>query len=177
MPHDYEDIFDLDDLNDQELRELVRDALARHDGIDADSIVVRAGDGVVRLMGRVGTEGERRIADHVLSDVIGLRAFENEIVVDALHRDASPEDAEDAAAQAAEGSGEPLGRPHGPRDGEDADEDELDGRLYGTHDVQAAIGDGTSWIPPEAPTQEGHSENMGDWDPFDDEETTPDARP
>ena len=40
MPRDYEDIFDLDDLNDQELRELVRDALARHDGIDADSLVV-----------------------------------------------------------------------------------------------------------------------------------------
>jgi osmotically-inducible protein OsmY len=77
MPRDYEDIFNLDDLNDQELRELVRDELARHDGIDADSIVVRVSEGVVRLMGRVGTEGERRIADHVLSDVIGLTRFEN----------------------------------------------------------------------------------------------------
>ena len=86
MPRDYEDIFNLDDLNDQELRELVRDELARHDGIDADSIVVRVSEGVVRLMGRVGTEGERRIADHVLSDVIGLTRFENEIVIDEIRR-------------------------------------------------------------------------------------------
>jgi hypothetical protein len=33
-----------------------------------------------------------------------------------------------------------------------------------------------SWNPPETPTQEGHSENMGGSDPFDDEDR-PDARP
>jgi hypothetical protein len=176
MPRDYEDIFDLDDLNDQELRELVRDALARHDGIDADSLVVRVSDGIVRLMGRVGTEGERRIADHVLSDVIGLREFENEVVVDSIHRDEAPEDAVEESAATAEGSGEPLGDPDGPREGEYTNDDELDARLYGTHDVQAAIGEGMSWIPPEAPTQEGHSENMGDTDPFDDDES-PEALP
>lgn len=176
MTRDYEDIFDLDGLSDQELRELVRTELARHDGVDADSIVVRVSDGVVRLMGRVGTEGERRIADHVLSDVIGLRRFENEVVVDPIHRDEAPEEADESTAEVAEGSGEPLGDPDGPREGEYTNDDELDARLYGTHDVQAAIGEGMTWIPPEAPTQEGHSEDMGDTDPFDDEEN-PEARP
>jgi hypothetical protein len=176
MPRDYEDIYDLDDLSDSELRELVREELARHDGIDADSIVVHVHDGIVRLMGRVGTEGERRIADHVLSDVIGLREFENEVVVDPIHRDEESEDADETAAAVAEGSGEPLGDPDGPREGDHPNDDELDARLYGTHDVQAAIGEGMTWIPPEAPTQEGHSEDMGDTDPFDDDET-PEARP
>lgn len=176
MPRDYEDIFNLDDLNDQELRELVRDELARHDGIDADSIVVRVSEGVVRLMGRVGTEGERRIADHVLSDVIGLTRFENEIVIDPIHRDEAPDAADEVVAETAEGSGEPLGDPDGPREGEYTNDDELDARLYGTHDVQAAIGEGMSWNPPETPTQEGHSDDMGGSDPFDDEDR-PDARP
>lgn len=176
MARDYEDIFDLDDLSDQELRDLVRDELARHDGIDADSIVVRVSDGVVRLMGRVGTEGERRIADHILSDVIGLERYENEVVVDAIRRDEAAIGADDASSDVDQGSGEPLGDPDGPREGEYTNDDELDARLYGTHDVQAAIGEGMSWNPPESPTQEGHSEDMGDTDPYDEDEGS-DARP
>ena len=176
MARDYEDIFDLDDLSDQELRELVRDKLAQHDGIDADSIVVRVSEGVVRLMGRVGTEGERRIADHVLSDVIGLEQYENELVVDPIRRDEAPIGADDASAETDEGSGEPLGDPDGPREGEYTNDDELDARLYGTHDVQAAIGEGMSWNPPESPTQEGHSERMDDTDSYDEDES-PEARP
>jgi hypothetical protein len=174
MPHDYEDIFDLDDLNDQELGGLVRDKLSRHDGIDADSIVVQAENGLVRLSGRVGTDGERQIADHVLSDVIGLTKYENDLVVDPIRRDESSEDAEESAADYAEGSGEPLGRPRRPLDDASADEeDELEARLYGSHDVQSAIEQGTAWVPPESPTQEGFGERIGDEDPQDEE---PDAR-
>jgi hypothetical protein len=174
MPRDFEDIFDLDDLSDQELRDLVRDELARHDGIDADSLVVYASNGIVRLTGRVGTDGERQIADHILSDVIGLTEYENEIVVDSIRRDQASEDAEESSADYAEGSGEPLGSPRRPLDDASADEeDELDARLYGTHDVKSAIEQGTSWVPPEAPTQEGYGGRIGDEDPQDEE---PEAR-
>jgi hypothetical protein len=168
MPRDFEDIFDLDDLSDQELRGLVRQELAKHDGIDADSIVVHVEAGLVRLSGRVGTDGERQIADHLLSDVIGLTNYENELVVDQIRRDEASEDAEEAASDRAEGSGEPLGRPRSTTNDAD-DEDELDARLYGTHDVQAAIEQGTAWVPPEAPTQEGYSKRIGDSDPQDEE--------
>jgi hypothetical protein len=34
----------------------------------------------------------------------------------------------------------------------------LDDELYGTTDIRRAIADGTSWIPPESPTQEGLTE-------------------
>lgn len=175
MRRDYEDIFELDDLNDGELRDLVRDRLQRHDGIDADSIVVTVSDGLVRLSGRVGTDGERRIADHLLSDVIGLARFENDIVVDSIHRDEAPAAADDAAVADAEASGEPLGEPRlHPDNPSVEDEEELEARLYGTHDVGSAIEQGTSWVPPESPTQEGHSERMGEQD-IEDEE--PEARP
>ncbi|HUF31333.1 MAG TPA: BON domain-containing protein [Gemmatimonadaceae bacterium] len=165
MPRDYEDIFELDDVNDGELRAIVRETIERHDGIDSASVVVNVSDGIVRLSGRVGTDGERQIADHLLSDVIGLTRYENNIVVDSLHRDEAPEAADDASAEAAESSGEPLGRPRRPLDDASADqEDELEARLYGSHDVTSAIEQGTAWAPPDSPTQEGYSERIGDED-------------
>jgi hypothetical protein len=173
MPRDFEDIFDLDGLSDAELRDLVRQEMEKHDGLDADSIVVHVSDGLVRLAGRVGTDGERQIADHLLSDVIGLPRYENELVVDPIHRDEASEDAEEASADRAEGSGEPLGRPRASRDDASVEEeDELDARLYGTHDVGSAIEQGTAWVPPEAPTQEGYGERIGNWDPQDEEPDT-----
>lgn len=165
MPRDFEDVFDLDDLSDAELRDLVRQQFAEHDGIDADSILVKVQDGTVRLSGRVGTDGERQIAEHILTDRIGVQEFENEIVVDAIRRDEAPEDASESVAQSAEGSGEPLGKPRRSLDEAGVEEeDELDARLYGTHDVTAAIENGTSWVPPESPTQEGFGGRVGDED-------------
>ena len=38
---------------------------------------------------------------------------------------------------------------------EGASQDDIDHELYGTTDVGHAISDGTAWIPPESPTQEG----------------------
>jgi osmotically-inducible protein OsmY len=55
MADDYEDTFDLDDLSDQELQELVRSQLDDYDSIDADHLFVKAKNGEVRPSGRVGT--------------------------------------------------------------------------------------------------------------------------
>ena len=69
---DYENIDDIDELDDRELRDLVRERLAEHTALDIDDITVRVQDGNVVLAGRVGTDGERRVAEHVLTDVLGL---------------------------------------------------------------------------------------------------------
>ena len=45
MARDFEDIHDLDDLSDTELRDLVREHLAAHRGIDADDVGVTVRDG------------------------------------------------------------------------------------------------------------------------------------
>ena len=156
MARDFEDIFDLDDLSDDELRTLVRDRLADYETLDPDNILVTVEDGVVHLAGRVGTETERRIAEHVLTDVIGVTDFQNELVVDAIRRDEEPEAIDDHLYSEANMADAPLGGRPETHDDEAAQETEdLEARLYGTHDMQRAIGEGVPWEPPDSPTQEG----------------------
>lgn len=156
MARDFENLNDLDDLNDGELRDLVRQHLREHNGIDADDITVSISDGTVVLEGRVGTDGERRIAEHVLTDVAGLAAVTNNLVVDPLRRAESPQDMEDHLAEEDRTEGLLLGdRPVAFSPEAEHLEEDVDAQLSGTTDVGKAIVDGTAWIPPESPTQEG----------------------
>ena len=156
MTRDFEDIFRLDELSDDELRALVREQLADYETFDADNILVTATNGEVVLAGRVGTEEERRIAERILADVIGLKRYRNDLVVDEIRRDEEPEAVDDHLAESSERDGEPLGKPpeNVNDEAEHIDED-LDARLFGTHDVQSAIERGTAWNPPDEPTPEG----------------------
>jgi hypothetical protein len=160
MERDFENIHDIDNLSDDELRQLVRNHLAAHNALDADYLDVRVENGVVVLGGRVGTEGERRIADHVVTDVLGITSIRNEIMIDPIHRGESPEAIDDHLVDEDRTEGLLLGdkaQPFNP-EAEPVDGDDpysLDKHLFGTTDVQDAIAGGTTWIPPEAPTQEG----------------------
>jgi hypothetical protein len=157
MARDFEDIFRLDDLSDDELRALVREQLAGYETVDADNILVTAANGEVVLAGRVGTEEERRVAERILADVIGLKRYRNDLVVDEIRRDEEPEAVDDHLAETRERHGEPLGRvPENVDDEAEHLEEDLDARMYGTHDVQSAIERGTSWNPPDEPTPEGY---------------------
>jgi hypothetical protein len=156
MARDFENMDDLDDLSDRELRDLIVTHLRDTNAIDADDIVVHVTDGRVSLEGRVGTDAERRIAEHVISDVIGIVEFDNAIVVDPMRRAESSEDIEDHTVQEEQAEGVLLGDrpvPLSP-EAEHLDED-LDARLWGTSDVGKAIEEGTPWNPPTAPTPEG----------------------
>jgi hypothetical protein len=156
MTRDFEDIFRLDELSDDELRALVREQLADYETVDADNILVTAANGEVVLAGRVGTEEERRIAERILADVIGLKRYRNDLVVDEIRRDEEPEAVDDHLAESREREGEPLGKRLENVDDEAAHLDEdLDARLFGTHDVQSAIERGTAWNPPDEPTPDG----------------------
>jgi hypothetical protein len=156
MARDFEDIFRLDDLSDDDLRALVREQLADYETVDADNILVTATNGEVVLAGRVGTEEERRIAERILSDVIGLRRYRNDLVVDEIRRDEEPEAVDDHLADSHERTGEPIGRRQENVDDEAEHlAEDLDARMFGTHDVQSAIERGTAWNPPDEPTPEG----------------------
>jgi hypothetical protein len=156
MARDFEDIDDIEDLSDEELRGLVRERLAEHRALDVRDISITVRDGVVALSGRVGTEGERRVAEHVLTDVVGIETVHNNLVVDALRRAESPEAVDDHLVDEDEHSGLLLGDRAVPLSPEAEHlEEDLDGRLYGTTDVGNAIESGTAWIPPTSPTQEG----------------------
>jgi len=156
MTRDFEDINDLDDLSDRELQDLVVEHLGATNALDIDDITVRVESGIIVLEGRVGTESERRIAEHVITDVIGITEFENDLVVDPIRRAESPEDIEDHLAEDERVEGILLGDRPVPLSPEAEHlEEDLDSRLWGTTDVSKAIESGTAWIPPEAPTPEG----------------------
>ena len=155
---DFENIHNVDDLSDRELRDLVREQLSAHNALDLDDILVQVQDGAITLSGRVGTDGERRIADHVLTDVLGIQEFVNDLVVDTLRRAESPVDIDEHLADEELRSGLLLGDRAVPLNDEAehlADDAEAD--LGGTTDVQSAIERATSWNPPEGPTPEGMS--------------------
>ena len=156
MARDFENIHDIDDLSDDDLRDLVRDWLGEQAGIDADDITVTVEDGTVTLGGRVGTEAELRIAEHLVTDSLGITNVENEIVIDALRRRESPMAVDDHLVDEEDHSGLLLGDRTVPLSDEVAQtEGTLDERLFGTTDVQNAISQGTAWIPPMQPTPEG----------------------
>jgi hypothetical protein len=158
MARDYEDIQNLDQLDDREIRDLVRERLAEHNGLDIDDILVQVEKGAITLSGRVGTDGERRIAEHILTDVLGIEEFTNDLVIDPIRRAESPMDIDDHLADEDRSAGLLLGDravPLSPEAEHLADDAETD--LAGTTDVQDAIEGAKSWNPPESPTPEGLS--------------------
>jgi hypothetical protein len=156
MASDFENIHGIDDLDDRELRDVVRSHLRAHHGIDADYITVLVADGAVVLEGRVGTDYERRVAEHVLTDVMGLANVRNDLVVQAIHRAESPVDIEEHLVEEERTEGLLLGDRAVPLTTESEHrEEDLDARMWGTSDIGKAISEGTAWIPPESPTQEG----------------------
>jgi BON domain len=163
MARDFENIHDLDDLGDDELRGLVREHLAANNMVDIDEIVVAVKGGVVNLEGRVGTDGERLVAEHVLTDILGIREFNNNLFVDPIRRAESPEAVDEHLVDDDRREGLLLGdRPVPINPEAETRQDDLDHELYGTTDVGHAIADGTAWIPPESPTQEGIINERGE---------------
>lgn len=159
MAHDFEDLHDLEDLSDVELRGLVREHLMAHSALDIDDLTVTVDDGLVILNGRVGTDGERLIAEHVVTDLLGAQRCINDIFVDPSRRAESPEAVDESLVDDDQREGLLLGdrpRPFSP-EAEHLEED-IDAELYGTTDVQRAVEEGTPWIPPESATPEGFTE-------------------
>ena len=153
MARDFEDVHDLDDLSDDELRGLVSEHLAAHNGLDIDDITIDVKNGAVTLAGRVGTDSERLVAEHVVTDVLGVQSIQNDIFVDPTRRATSPEAVDEHLVNEDRTEGLLLGDRPEPRSDEDEETHQsLDSELYGATDVQTAITDGTAWIPPESPT-------------------------
>lgn len=156
MARDYEDINSIDGLSDAELRGLVREQLAAHNALDIDDFTIEAHDGKVILAGRVGTDGERLVAERIITDVLGIRNFRNDVFVDPTRRAISPEAADESVVDDDRREGVLLGDRPVPLSPEVEDQEpSLDAELYGTSDPHIAISDATAWIPPENPTPEG----------------------
>jgi hypothetical protein len=157
MARDYGDVHDIDSLPDDELRALLLERIGEGAGTALDGLSVHVVDGSVHLEGRVGTEGELRQIEHIVTDVLGVRDLTSGVVVDELARQQQPDSADDAAAAAAEA--EPMLGEGGERTSDEAAHLEESARdLHGTRDPAEAVERGFSYTPPEAPLQEGGAE-------------------
>jgi hypothetical protein len=156
MAHDYEDMHNIEELEDTELRDLVREQLAQHPALDIDDITVLVADGRVTLSGRVGTDGERRIAEHLLTDVLGIADFSNDLVIDATRRAENPGAVDEEIVDEQLRSGALLGDVDVPFSAEAEHlADELQDDVAGTTDYTRVMEDGMTWNPPAGPTPEG----------------------
>jgi hypothetical protein len=153
---DYEDIRDTGDLSDNELRAMVRDAFEQQMAVDPDDVEISVRSGVVSLAGRVGTPEELRIAERIVTDVVGLDRVRNNIFVDPIRRAESPEAIDEHLVDERLHEGLLLGdspRPENP-ESEHLHEN-LRAELFGTTDVQQSIEEAIPWNPPDGPTPEG----------------------
>src|SRR5687768_8849381 len=96
MAHEFDDLYDVTNLDDGELKDLVLQQLSEYPDIDVDMIEVYVENGAVRLAGRVGTEQEIQTVEHVITDVMGLNRVQNDLVLDDLVRGERSEAADDA---------------------------------------------------------------------------------
>jgi hypothetical protein len=153
---DYEDIRDTGDLSDNELRALVRDAFEQQMAVDPDDIEISVRSGVVNLAGRVGTDQELRIAERIVTDIVGLERVRNNIFLDPIRRAESPEAIDEHLVDERLHEGLLLG--DSPRQENPEAEhlrENLRAELFGTTDVQESIEDAIPWNPPDGPTPEG----------------------
>jgi hypothetical protein len=153
---DYEDIRDTDELSDSELRALVRDTFEQQLAVDPDDVTISARDGVVTLSGRVGTGEELRIAERIVTDIVGLEKVRNNIFVDPIRRAESPEAIDEHLVDEELHEGLLLGD-RASNDDPEAEHlrEDLRAELFGTTDVQQSIEEAIPWNPPDGPTPEG----------------------
>lgn len=156
MEKDYEDIRDIDHLSDNELRALIRDTFDRQLLFDPDDVDVHVHDHIVRLSGRVGTEEELRIAERVVTDMVGVKNIHNNILVDPIRRAESPEAIDEHLVEENLREGLLLGDRVRSEDPEAQHlHEDIRAELFGTSDVHEAIEGGIPWNPPDGPTPEG----------------------
>ncbi|MFW5951111.1 MAG: hypothetical protein ACOC3J_00505 [Gemmatimonadota bacterium] len=154
MADDFEGTINLDQMDDDDIGELVRQRLDEDAGFNVDTVEVEVRRGLVKVEGRVGTEGERQHVEQVLT-ALGATDYENNVVVDENTR-AQRADAADDALVEDQAAPAPLGE-SGTATSDTAEHlqrNEAE-ELYGTRDPKKAIEEGKSYTPPEGPTQEG----------------------
>jgi hypothetical protein len=150
------DLYDLPNMTDDEIRQLVVQQLREYTNLDADWIEVDVRDGFVTLSGRVGTDAEIQVAEAVIHDVIGIQEYANELVLDSIHRGENPVAADEFLVEEEE-LDEQRGEPN-PQQSDTAGHltEDLDAESFGTHDPGQAIQDGIPYVPPDRPVSDGY---------------------
>ena len=149
--------FDLTDMTDDEIYDVVVQHLSEYPELDMGWITVSVQDGRVTLSGRVSSDGEVSIAAQALTDVVGVAELDNQLIVDELHRGEAPEAADDAFTQDVEVDDQ-MGEPNLVYQSDTAGHlmEDLEQQTYGTHDAGLAAEEGIPYEPPTRPVPDGY---------------------
>ncbi len=149
--------FDLTDMTDDEIYDVVVQHLSEYPELDMGWITVSVQDGRVTLSGRVSSDGEVSIAAQALTDVVGVAELDNQLIVDELHRGEAPEAADEAFAQDVE-TDDQMGDPNLQYQSDTAGHlmEDLEQQTYGTHDAALAAEEGIPYEPPRRPVPDGY---------------------
>lgn len=156
MAQEFGGIYDVSNMSDEELRQLVVQQLGEYPNIDSGWVTVEVKNGHVSLSGRVGTDGAVQVAEQVVNAILGIDSYTNDLIVDELHRGQAPI-AADVAVSAADQFEDQLGEPEGQTtDTAGHLTEDIEAETYGTHDMQKAIREGATYIPPDRPISDGY---------------------
>jgi hypothetical protein len=149
--------FDLTDMTDDEIYDVVVQHLSEYPELDMGWITVSVQDGRVTLSGRVSSDGEVSIAAQALTDVVGVAELDNQLIVDELHRGEAPEAADEAFAQDVDADDQ-MGDPNLQYQSDTAAHlmEDLEQQTYGTHDAGLAAEEGIPYEPPRRPVPDGY---------------------
>ncbi len=150
------DLYDFENMTDDEVRQIVLEQLRDSPSLDADDIDVDVVAGVVSLSGRVGTDSEVQVAEAIIDDLLGIDRFINDLVVDALRRGSDPSAADDTAEMETERGDRIGGGTSQQSDTADHLVEDLDAETHGTRDMGEAIRDGATYTPPDGPGSDGY---------------------
>ena len=159
MPgRDFEGIHDIERMSDSELKSLIEQELTENPDIEEGDYRVAVSEGSVRLEGRVGTEQEYQAIEHVVTDLLGVKDVQNDLVVDSLRRGEQSQAADLAAAdRSIRGDAGSDGAADRTSDEANHLMNDTAGDQFGTSDMSEAISQGFSYNPPDNPVQEGSS--------------------
>jgi hypothetical protein len=157
MAREYDDIYDVANLDDGELKELVLQQLREYPDIDVDLVEVEVQQGQVRLSGRVGTEQEVQTAESVVTDLLGVNRVQNELVIFDAVRGQRSEAADEALVEELEADPQ-ISVGGGTANTSDTAQhlvEDLEAEHFGTHNPQEAVERGTAYEPPDRAIQRG----------------------
>lgn len=154
--NDRGDLFDLNDMGDEEIRGLILQELRDQPNLDAETIEVIVEDGRVKLEGRVGTDAEASVAANVVTDLFGPESFSNDLVVDEVRRGQRAEGADEAAMEEDELESQISPGKLQQSDTAEHLQEDLEEETWGTHDMQTAVRNGTVYTPPDHPAPDGY---------------------
>jgi hypothetical protein len=150
------DLYDFQNMTDDEVRQVVIQHLGEYPNLDLEDIDVDVRDGRVLLSGRVGTDSEVEVAESILGDVLGLDSYSNELIVDELRRGTMPLGADDAVVYEEEHPDQIGSSASQQSDTADHLVEDLESETHGTHDMGKAIQDGNAYSPPDRPIGDGY---------------------